>query len=281
MGVFGEKREKENECLKQQKYPEAVKHYLESIRSNPKDPRVYSNGAACYAKLGALPEGLKDPEECIELDPTFVKGFTRKGTVQYFMRKYGKALELLLMLLITRSNSGRSLRGLFIKYLNRREDKLLMELCLAPRCHSHAFPCISPLSRKLSASASATLTCTSVGLLPCVLTFPHGTSPSTFQTTPSRLSGWSPPCVTAQATMRLHHASALHFLHITFLPWFLALQLSVTTVPSSTTTMMHQRLSRTSKPHHRKPFHPPPKHLQNAIIIPPKPPQNQPSHSPP
>jgi len=154
-----------------------------------------------------------------------------------------------LMLLTTRSNRGRSLRGLFIKYLNRRKDKLLMELCLAPRCHSHAFPCTSPLSWKPSAPASATPTYTFVGLLPCILTFPHGTSPSTLQTAPSRLSGLPPPCVTAQATMRLHHASALHLLHITFLPWFLALQLSVTTVPSSTTTMVHQHPPRTSKLH--------------------------------
>jgi len=80
--VSDEKREKESEFFKQQKYPEAVKHYLESIRSNPKDPKVYSNEAACYTKLGALPEGLKDPEECIELDPTFVKGYTRKSVVQ-------------------------------------------------------------------------------------------------------------------------------------------------------------------------------------------------------
>jgi len=98
-------------------------------------------------------------------------------------------------------------------------------------------------------AVSATPTCTSVGLLPCILTFSHGISPSTLQTTPSRLSGLPPPCVTAQATMRLHHASALYLLHIAFLPWFLALQLSVTTVQSSTTTMVHQRPPRTSKLH--------------------------------
>jgi len=79
--VSDEEREKENEFFKQQKYPEAVKHYIESIRRNPKDPRVYSNGAACYTKLGAMPEGLKDVEKCIELDLTFVKGYTRKGAV--------------------------------------------------------------------------------------------------------------------------------------------------------------------------------------------------------
>lgn len=55
--------------------------------------QVYSNRAACYTKLGALPEGLKDAEKCIELDPTFSKGYTRKGAIQFFMKEYDKALE--------------------------------------------------------------------------------------------------------------------------------------------------------------------------------------------
>ncbi|XP_039067637.1 hsp70-Hsp90 organizing protein 1-like [Hibiscus syriacus] len=67
--------------------------YTESLRRNPKDPKAYSNGAACYTKLGALPEGLKDAEKCIELDPTFSKGYTRKGAVQFFMKEYDRALE--------------------------------------------------------------------------------------------------------------------------------------------------------------------------------------------
>ncbi|KAL6651121.1 hypothetical protein ACP70R_010046 [Stipagrostis hirtigluma subsp. patula] len=91
--IADEEREKGNEFFKQQKYPEAVKHYTEALRRNPKDPRVYSNRAACYTKLGAMPEGLKDAEKCIELDPTFSKGYTRKGAIQFFMKEYDKALE--------------------------------------------------------------------------------------------------------------------------------------------------------------------------------------------
>ncbi|XP_047325288.1 hsp70-Hsp90 organizing protein 3-like [Impatiens glandulifera] len=88
-----EEREKGNEYFKQQKYPEAIKHYTEAIRRNPKDHRAYSNRAASYTKLGAMPEGLKDAEKCIDLDPTFTKGYSRKGAVQFFMKEYDKALE--------------------------------------------------------------------------------------------------------------------------------------------------------------------------------------------
>jgi stress-induced-phosphoprotein 1 len=91
--IADEEREKGNDFFKQQKYPEAVKHYTEALKRNPKDPRVYSNRAACYTKLAALPEGLKDAEKCIELDPTFTKGYTRKGAVQFFMKEYEKAIQ--------------------------------------------------------------------------------------------------------------------------------------------------------------------------------------------
>ncbi|KAF5816211.1 putative Heat shock chaperonin-binding, tetratricopeptide-like helical domain superfamily [Helianthus annuus] len=86
-------REKGNEFFKEQKYPDAIKHYTEAIRRNPKDAKAYSNRAACYTKLGAMPEGLKDAEKCIEIDPKFSKGYTRKGAIQFFMKEFDKALE--------------------------------------------------------------------------------------------------------------------------------------------------------------------------------------------
>ncbi|KZV40986.1 hsp70-Hsp90 organizing protein 2 [Dorcoceras hygrometricum] len=91
--IADEEREKGNQFFKDQKYPDAIKHYTEAIKRNPKDPKSYSNRAACYTKLGAMPEGLKDAEKCIELDPTFSKGYTRKGAIQFFMKEYQKALE--------------------------------------------------------------------------------------------------------------------------------------------------------------------------------------------
>lgn len=87
-----------NLAFKEQRYPEAVKHYEESLKRgppsvNPEAYKVYSNLAASFTKLGALQDALKAAEKCIELEPTFVKGYSRKGSVQYFMKDYDKAME--------------------------------------------------------------------------------------------------------------------------------------------------------------------------------------------
>jgi len=44
--------------------------------------------------LGAVPEGLKDANKCIELDHTFAKGLLMsKGMIQFYMQEYDKAYE--------------------------------------------------------------------------------------------------------------------------------------------------------------------------------------------
>lgn len=40
-----------------------------------------------------MPEGLKDANKCIELDPTFSKGYSRKAAVQFFLKEYDDAME--------------------------------------------------------------------------------------------------------------------------------------------------------------------------------------------
>ncbi len=69
---------------------EALKRGPPSV--NPEAHKLYSNLAACYTKLGAYPEGVKAAEQCIALAPTFAKGYSRKGTLEYFMKEYDKVL---------------------------------------------------------------------------------------------------------------------------------------------------------------------------------------------
>lgn len=98
MAKCNEEKEKGNAFFKESKFPEAVSRYTEALKRGP--PKVnaeayklYSNRSACYTKLGALPEAVRDADACIELAPTFGKGYSRKGTAQFFMKEYDKAME--------------------------------------------------------------------------------------------------------------------------------------------------------------------------------------------
>jgi stress-induced-phosphoprotein 1 len=93
-----EEKELGNAAFKAQKYPEAVAHYTEALKRgppkvNPEAFKLFSNRAACYTKLGAWNEGLKDADECIRLAPDFPKGYSRKGHLQFFMKEFDKAME--------------------------------------------------------------------------------------------------------------------------------------------------------------------------------------------
>ena len=93
--ISEEERNKGNDLFKSGNFVEAVKHYTEAIKRDEKDPRNYSNRAACYTKLAAIPEAMKDCEKCIALDPKFIKGYIRKAAVHQFKKEYSDALDVL------------------------------------------------------------------------------------------------------------------------------------------------------------------------------------------
>jgi len=89
-----EEKNKGNEYFKKGAYPEAKKHYDESIKRNPDAAATYSNRAAAYMKLCEFSHALKDTETCIKLDPKFVKGYVRKGGCLEGMKKYTEAVDV-------------------------------------------------------------------------------------------------------------------------------------------------------------------------------------------
>ncbi|KFK34307.1 hypothetical protein AALP_AA5G128100 [Arabis alpina] len=107
------------------------------IKGNPKDPKAYSNRAACYSKLGAMPEGLKDAKKCIELDPTFSKGYNRKAAVQFLMKEYDNAME-------TYQEGGGGIAGAFTYVCLHPLDKIKTKLETkgASRLYSSSFDAI-------------------------------------------------------------------------------------------------------------------------------------------
>jgi len=86
-------RQEGNELFKAGKFPEAIAKYSDAMKRNPKDHVPYSNRAACYQKLMEWQLALKDAETSIAMEPTFVKGWSRKAGVHVFLKEYHKAMD--------------------------------------------------------------------------------------------------------------------------------------------------------------------------------------------
>lgn len=95
-----EEKNKGNEVFKQGKYADAIPFYTNAIKRNPQDHVPYSNRAACYTKLMEFGLAMEDCNKCIELNPTFIKGYLRKAALLKIDKPteaksvYEKALEL-------------------------------------------------------------------------------------------------------------------------------------------------------------------------------------------
>lgn len=76
------------------KFPESIAKYTDAIKRNPKDAAPYSNRAAAYMKLGEFPMAMKDCDRCLDIDPSFVKAYIRKGNVHFYMKEYHKCLTV-------------------------------------------------------------------------------------------------------------------------------------------------------------------------------------------
>jgi hypothetical protein len=72
------------------RFADAIVKYSDAMKRNPKDHVPYSNRAACYQKLMEWQLALKDAETCVTMEPTFVKGWSRKAGIHYFMKEYHK-----------------------------------------------------------------------------------------------------------------------------------------------------------------------------------------------
>lgn len=70
-----------------------MKHYNEAIKRNPKDAKLFRNRAQCYSKLMEFQLALKDCDEAIKIDPTFVKAYVQKGATLVVLKEPGKAMS--------------------------------------------------------------------------------------------------------------------------------------------------------------------------------------------
>lgn len=86
-------KEKGNECVRAGNYAEAVLHYSHAIKLDSSSPQLYSNRSFAFLKLQQYYYALEDANESIRLDPTWAKGYFRRGEVEFATNLFGHALE--------------------------------------------------------------------------------------------------------------------------------------------------------------------------------------------
>jgi stress-induced-phosphoprotein 1 len=91
--IAEEHKKKGNEFFKDGKFPDAIKEFDEGLRRDPKNVNLYTNRSFAFIKLLEPSQGMKDALKALDLDPTFVKAWARKGTCHQMMKEYHKALE--------------------------------------------------------------------------------------------------------------------------------------------------------------------------------------------
>jgi small glutamine-rich tetratricopeptide repeat-containing protein alpha len=60
-------------------YDIAIESYTKAIALDASNPVYYSNRAAAYASKGEHSSAVSDAEKAIEVDPSFVKAYSRLG----------------------------------------------------------------------------------------------------------------------------------------------------------------------------------------------------------
>ncbi|KAL6043032.1 Stress-induced-phosphoprotein 1 [Balamuthia mandrillaris] len=71
----------------------AVRWFTVCAALDPANYVYYSNRSAAYANLGLYEEALRDAEQVIALNPSWPRGYSRKGLACFFLKKYDHALQ--------------------------------------------------------------------------------------------------------------------------------------------------------------------------------------------
>jgi len=82
---------KGNELVESGKVEQAIKTYSEGIEKYSDDYELYSNRSVAYHIMGDGFKALQDAKKCVELNPDFVKGYSRKAEALHYLKRFKEA----------------------------------------------------------------------------------------------------------------------------------------------------------------------------------------------
>lgn len=82
-----------NKHLQAGEFDSAIDAYTKAIELDSSNHIFYSNRSAAYLSKHDAANALKDGESCISLNPSFAKGYSRKGAALHALKNYDAAIE--------------------------------------------------------------------------------------------------------------------------------------------------------------------------------------------
>nr|GAT46225.1 activator of Hsp70 and Hsp90 chaperones [Mycena chlorophos] len=92
MSSAAELKDLGNKAFAAKDYDKAIDLFSQGIALDPKNHVLYSNRSACYAGKKQWADALKDAESCVSVNPTWAKGFARKGAALHGSKRYDEAI---------------------------------------------------------------------------------------------------------------------------------------------------------------------------------------------
>lgn len=88
-----EAKQRGNDFFREKQFAEAVAEYEDAVKRAPKDASIRNNLSAALCKIMDFNGAKTQIEKALELDPSYVKAWTRKADIEVAMKEYHKALE--------------------------------------------------------------------------------------------------------------------------------------------------------------------------------------------
>jgi serine/threonine-protein phosphatase 5 len=82
---------KANTCFADNQIKEAISLYISALELNPSNHILYANRAFCHIKLENYGSAILDASEAIRRDPSYIKGYYRRGTANLALGKLKQA----------------------------------------------------------------------------------------------------------------------------------------------------------------------------------------------
>lgn len=83
-----------NDAFTKGDFSRAVSEFSEAIAHDSTDAVFYSNRSGAYASLKQFDKALEDANKCVEINPNFVKGYSRKGVALFGLNRLNEAKQV-------------------------------------------------------------------------------------------------------------------------------------------------------------------------------------------